>query len=165
MKRININTQDGLHGWIDVNDISFVSYKWYKFVDVPDVAIFLPREKKEYGFIKNDRKKKIQEYKIYDKYHFIFIYKCIGSIDQFLKNYKKEMMQTGGDPNVIKFNYHDREVYYHSSKLIMNGTKYHMLLFETSKNNYLEVMVDINNRNPSISEDIIAKKILFSVLK
>src|SRR4030067_549184 len=55
MKRININTQDGLHGWIDVNDISFVSYKWYKFVDVPDVAIFLLREKKEYGFIKNDR--------------------------------------------------------------------------------------------------------------
>jgi hypothetical protein len=150
--------------WIDADKTNYISSKWTLAQQIELLDIYIPDNLK-FTYYKDIEKKSndIVQY-LHKETFMVEIFLSNIPEEKNLKEYKKSL---NGIENVefkrIFFN--GQWVNYYSSYMMSNRKKYYMLIFSKNEKQTYQITVMIENPNPTIEEEITARKILFSVRK
>jgi hypothetical protein len=144
---------NGTNGWINDMNVSVTPAGWKKFDKTSDITILYPKEYnyqfRTNGYVKND----YMELLLYNDESDVVIY----------HSFKKDFVQHSSEG--IKINYYGVEVYYYFGG---GGPEddyvgYEFIIVDKRKKGYYVIDVNTGKPDPTPEEELIAKKILFSV--
>lgn len=149
--RLNVSF-NGTNGWVNILNLSVTPEGWEKFDKISGLILFYPKEYdyqfRTNNFVRND----YIEFLLYNKESDIVIYHSLrkNSIQEYT--------------NGIKLNFYGKEVYYYIGIGPEDGkVGYEFVVANRSaKKNYV-INVSSGKQHPTPEEELIAKKILFSV--
>jgi hypothetical protein len=166
-QKINIVTMKKIKGWVDLLYTSYIPENWRVINELINLNFYLPREggyKVFRGTENNDNQNITREDKlIADAGYYIILEIIKTNIDEYVKRYPIGMMGSVRK-GFRKINYNGNIIFYDFSTDGYQLSTELSILFKTS-NSYLYKFLISLGQNPSEEKKLIAKKILFSILK
>ncbi len=162
--RIEITLEDGNNGWINVNDVSYIRNLRWKILKVYGLELFLPIDLKfnlKKDILPECAVGKLKELKLLGGKYFIYVGYFEGK-EVFDINRQAE----AADAEVESFkslHYYGYESYYREYYDEEGNLSFGMYIVKSNRKDIYWVSIHLKKQNPPPEEELIAKKILFSV--
>ena len=151
--RITVN---GTNGWVNEPDISITPKNWVRFNGIEGLVIYYPKEY-QYQFKKGkpvtDVNETYVEHYLYNKESFVRYTKV-----------KAFHSVTNENNDLIKLDYYEKDAYYYSGNYGEDAYRtFSLEILDKAKKGFIMIEVVTGKVTPTPEEELIAKKILFSV--
>ncbi len=150
--------------WVAADKTNYISSDWILSNRIEFLDIYIPENIKLTYYKDIDKKSNDVVQYLHKGPFMVEIFLSNITEKNSLKGYKKSL---DGIENVEfkRILLHGQWVNYYSSYMMSNRKKYYMVIFPENEKQSYQLTVMIENPNPTIEEEITAKKILFSVRK
>ncbi|MGC8765582.1 MAG: hypothetical protein ACP5QT_06820 [Brevinematia bacterium] len=149
-------TVNGTNGWVNDSDISVTPKNWVRFDGIEGLVIYYPKEYRyqlKKGKPVTDVNQTYVEHYLFNKVSFVR-YTKVKSI-HIISNENK---------NLVKLDYYGKDAYYDSGNYGEDAYKtFSLVILDETKKGYDMIEVVTEKVAPTPEEELIAKKILFSV--
>ena len=166
-KVVGIKKGVTLIGWTNSENTSLIPESW-GYYNMHVLKLRVPPESK-FNFIEadsiNEKDEKTKEYKLFNDDYFIQVERLNSNIESYIqKNPPEEILFTSPKVN-LKYNsllFNGKKYFYFTSIDVMDGRKFHKIVFEGNDNEVISIIITLNKKSYSEFFEMDALKILFS---